>query len=105
MEVIWDVFCTSQIAKEQGLEVLPEHDPIRDQSWYVNKKLRQRLFEEYGVKTCTVIQFLGDAIILPAGALHQVMYIKFKAYKINYFLPKTWIHLCSVTFYFIISIC
>ncbi|XP_032551364.1 probable JmjC domain-containing histone demethylation protein 2C isoform X5 [Chiroxiphia lanceolata] len=61
-----------KIAKEQGLEVLPEHDPIRDQSWYVNRKLRQRLFEEYGVKTCTVIQFLGDAIILPAGALHQV---------------------------------
>ncbi|XP_042718608.1 probable JmjC domain-containing histone demethylation protein 2C isoform X1 [Lagopus leucura] len=61
-----------KIAKEQGLEVLPEHDPIRDQSWYVNKKLRQRLLEEYGVKTCTVIQFLGDAIILPAGALHQV---------------------------------
>ncbi|XP_038599454.1 probable JmjC domain-containing histone demethylation protein 2C isoform X1 [Tachyglossus aculeatus] len=61
-----------KIAKEQGLEVLPEHDPIRDQSWYVNKKLRQRLFEEYGVKTCTLVQFLGDAIILPAGALHQV---------------------------------
>nr|XP_048712966.1 probable JmjC domain-containing histone demethylation protein 2C isoform X5 [Caretta caretta] len=61
-----------KIAKEQGLEVLPEHDPIRDQSWYVNKKLRQRLLEEYGVKTCTIIQFLGDAVILPAGALHQV---------------------------------
>lgn len=61
-----------QISKEQGLEVLPEHDPIRDQSWYVNKKLRQRLFEEYGVRTCTLIQFLGDAIVLPAGALHQV---------------------------------
>ncbi|NXY42806.1 JHD2C protein, partial [Ceuthmochares aereus] len=66
------IFLYLQIAKEQGLEVLPEHDPIRDQSWYVNKKLRQRLLEEYGVKTCTVIQFLGDAIILPAGALHQV---------------------------------
>ncbi|KAJ6661557.1 hypothetical protein lerEdw1_013796 [Lerista edwardsae] len=61
-----------KIAKEQGLDVLPEHDPIRDQSWYVNKKLRQRLFEDYGVKTCTLIQFLGDAIVLPAGALHQV---------------------------------
>ncbi|XP_060097096.1 probable JmjC domain-containing histone demethylation protein 2C isoform X1 [Heteronotia binoei] len=61
-----------KIAKEQGLDVLPEHDPIRDQSWYINKKLRQRLFEEYGVKTCTLIQFLGDAIVLPAGALHQV---------------------------------
>ncbi|XP_013012177.2 probable JmjC domain-containing histone demethylation protein 2C isoform X2 [Cavia porcellus] len=61
-----------KISKEQGLEVLPEHDPIRDQSWYVNRKLRQRLLEEYGVRTCTLIQFLGDAIILPAGALHQV---------------------------------
>ncbi|XP_003783674.1 probable JmjC domain-containing histone demethylation protein 2C isoform X4 [Otolemur garnettii] len=61
-----------KISKEQGLEVLPEHDPIRDQSWYVNKQLRQRLLEEYGVRTCTVIQFLGDAIVLPAGALHQV---------------------------------
>ncbi|XP_055446359.1 probable JmjC domain-containing histone demethylation protein 2C isoform X5 [Bubalus kerabau] len=60
-----------KISKEQGLEVLPEHDPIRDQSWYVNKKLRQRLLEEYGVKTCTLVQFLGDAIVLPAGALHQ----------------------------------
>jgi len=72
-------FLYLQIAKEQGLEVLPEHDPIRDQSWYVNKKLRQRLLEEYGVKTCTVIQFLGDAIILPAGALHQVKYSCSKA--------------------------
>ncbi|KAI1231648.1 putative JmjC domain-containing histone demethylation protein 2C, partial [Lamprotornis superbus] len=70
-----------KIAKEQGLEVLPEHDPIRDQSWYVNKKLRQRLLEEYGVKTCTVIQFLGDAIILPAGALHQVKNILYHAVK------------------------
>ncbi|XP_075390372.1 putative JmjC domain-containing histone demethylation protein 2C isoform X5 [Tenrec ecaudatus] len=61
-----------KISKEQGLEVLPEHDPIRDQSWYVNKKLRQRLLEEYGVRTFTLIQFLGDAIVLPAGALHQV---------------------------------
>ncbi|XP_065778494.1 probable JmjC domain-containing histone demethylation protein 2C isoform X5 [Muntiacus reevesi] len=61
-----------KISKEQGLEVLPEHDPIRDQSWYVNRKLRQRLLEEYGVKTCTLVQFLGDAIVLPAGALHQV---------------------------------
>ncbi|XP_074856286.1 putative JmjC domain-containing histone demethylation protein 2C isoform X2 [Carettochelys insculpta] len=61
-----------KIAKEQGLEVSPEHDPIRDQSWYMNKKLRQRLLEEHGVKTYTIVQFLGDAIVLPAGALHQV---------------------------------
>nr|XP_014344947.1 PREDICTED: probable JmjC domain-containing histone demethylation protein 2C isoform X3 [Latimeria chalumnae] len=61
-----------KVAKEQGLDVPPEHDPIRDQSWYLNKKLRERLLEEYGVKTLTVVQFLGDAVILPAGTLHQV---------------------------------
>uniref|UniRef100_A0ABI7YEX4 JmjC domain-containing protein n=1 Tax=Felis catus TaxID=9685 RepID=A0ABI7YEX4_FELCA len=70
-----------KISKEQGLEVLPEHDPIRDQSWYVNRKLRQRLLEEYGVRTCTLIQFLGDAIVLPAGALHQVKNILYHAVK------------------------
>lgn len=61
-----------QVSKEQGLEVLPEHDPVRDQGWYVNRRLRQRLLEEYGVRACTLVQFLGDAIVLPAGTLHQV---------------------------------
>ncbi|KAM8924254.1 putative JmjC domain-containing histone demethylation protein 2C isoform 2-T2 [Pelodytes ibericus] len=59
-------------AKEQCLEILPDHDPIRDQNWYLNKKLRQSLLEDYGVKSYTLVQFLGDAIILPAGAIYQV---------------------------------
>lgn len=62
----------SQAAKEQCLEILPDHDPIRDQNWYLNKKLRQSLLEDYGVKSHTLVQFLGDAIILPAGAIYQV---------------------------------
>lgn len=67
----------------------------------MNKKLRQRLFEEYGVKTCTVIQFLGDAIILPAGALHQVMYLRLKTYEINNFFPKTSV-LSYIFFFFLL---
>ncbi|OCT71510.1 probable JmjC domain-containing histone demethylation protein 2C isoform X2 [Xenopus laevis] len=59
-------------AKEQCLEILPDHDPIRDQNWYLSKKLRQSLLEDYGVKSYTLVQFLGDAIILPAGAIYQV---------------------------------
>ncbi|KAM4636089.1 putative JmjC domain-containing histone demethylation protein 2C isoform 2-T2 [Discoglossus pictus] len=59
-------------AKEQCLEILPDHDPIRDQNWYLNKKLRQSLLDDYGVKSYTLIQFLGDAVILPAGAIYQV---------------------------------
>ncbi|XP_075697251.1 putative JmjC domain-containing histone demethylation protein 2C isoform X4 [Rhinoderma darwinii] len=59
-------------AKEQCLEILPDHDPIRDQNWYLNKKLRQSLLEDYGVTSHTLLQFLGDAVILPAGAIYQV---------------------------------
>ncbi|XP_018082816.1 probable JmjC domain-containing histone demethylation protein 2C isoform X2 [Xenopus laevis] len=59
-------------AKEQCLEILPDHDPIRDQNWYLSKKLRQSLLEDYGVKSHSLVQFLGDAIILPAGAIYQV---------------------------------
>ncbi|XP_072279220.1 probable JmjC domain-containing histone demethylation protein 2C isoform X2 [Pyxicephalus adspersus] len=59
-------------AKEQCLEILPDHDPIRDQNWYLNKKLRLSLLEDYGVKSHTLVQFLGDAVILPAGAIYQV---------------------------------
>ncbi|XP_075072431.1 putative JmjC domain-containing histone demethylation protein 2C isoform X2 [Mixophyes fleayi] len=59
-------------AKEQCLEILPDHDPIRDQNWYLNKKLRQSLLDDYGVKSHALVQFLGDGIILPAGAIYQV---------------------------------
>ncbi|KAM4703370.1 putative JmjC domain-containing histone demethylation protein 2C isoform 1-T2 [Rhinophrynus dorsalis] len=59
-------------AKEQCLEILPDHDPIRDQNWYLNRKLRQSLLEDYGVKSYSLVQFLGDAVILPAGAIYQV---------------------------------
>ncbi|XP_068111236.1 probable JmjC domain-containing histone demethylation protein 2C isoform X3 [Hyperolius riggenbachi] len=59
-------------AKEQCLEILPDHDPIRDQNWYLTKKLRQSLLEDYAVKSHTLVQFLGDAVILPAGAIYQV---------------------------------
>ncbi|XP_053548240.1 probable JmjC domain-containing histone demethylation protein 2C isoform X2 [Bombina bombina] len=59
-------------AKEQCLEILPDHDPIRDQNWYLSKKLRQSLLDDYGVKSYAIVQFLGDAIILPAGAIYQV---------------------------------
>ncbi|XP_043912400.1 probable JmjC domain-containing histone demethylation protein 2C isoform X1 [Protopterus annectens] len=61
-----------KVAKEEGLEMPSEHDPLRDQSWYLNKKLRQRLLEDCGVKCVTALQFLGDSIILPAGTPYQI---------------------------------
>ena len=49
-----------------------DHDPIREPGWYLSRKLRQRLLEEHGVQGWTVVQFLGDSVLIPAGAMHQV---------------------------------
>lgn len=51
-----------------------EADPLREGSWYLSPKLRQRLLEEHGVESRTLLQFYGDTVIIPAGALHQVLH-------------------------------
>ncbi|MGH0152575.1 UNVERIFIED_CONTAM: hypothetical protein FKN15_023673 [Acipenser sinensis] len=85
-------------AKEQGLEVPQEHDPIRDQNWYLTRKLRQRLFEEHGVQGWTVVQFLGDSVIIPAGAIHQVQNLHSCVQVINDFVsPEHVVHSFHLT--------
>uniref|UniRef100_A0A8C5KZ00 Lysine-specific demethylase n=1 Tax=Jaculus jaculus TaxID=51337 RepID=A0A8C5KZ00_JACJA len=66
-ELPWDI-----VGEEQGQENPPDHDPIHDQSWYLDQSLRKRLYEEYGVQGWAIVQFLGDAVFIPAGAPHQV---------------------------------
>lgn len=61
-----------QVGEEQGQENPPDHDPIHDQSWYLDQTLRKRLYDEYGVQGWAIVQFLGDAVFIPAGAPHQV---------------------------------
>uniref|UniRef100_A0A673FG68 Lysine-specific demethylase n=1 Tax=Sinocyclocheilus rhinocerous TaxID=307959 RepID=A0A673FG68_9TELE len=61
-----------KVGEEQGQENPPDHDPIHDQSWYLDQTLRRRLYEEYGVQGWSIVQFLGDAVFIPAGAPHQV---------------------------------
>ncbi|XP_036825495.1 lysine-specific demethylase 3B isoform X1 [Oncorhynchus mykiss] len=61
-----------KVGEEQGQENPPDHDPIHDQSWYLDGVLRRRLYEEYGVQGWAIVQFLGDAVFIPAGAPHQV---------------------------------
>nr|XP_044988303.1 lysine-specific demethylase 3B isoform X3 [Jaculus jaculus] len=61
-----------KVGEEQGQENPPDHDPIHDQSWYLDQSLRKRLYEEYGVQGWAIVQFLGDAVFIPAGAPHQV---------------------------------
>ncbi|KAM6269577.1 lysine-specific demethylase 3A isoform 2-T2 [Porphyrio hochstetteri] len=61
-----------KVAEEQGQENPVDHDPIHDQSWYLDRALRKRLHQEYGVQGWAIVQFLGDVVFIPAGAPHQV---------------------------------
>ncbi|XP_037092203.1 LOW QUALITY PROTEIN: lysine-specific demethylase 3A-like [Pollicipes pollicipes] len=62
----------NKIAIERGDQLEPHHDPIHDQSWYLDGPLRCRLYEEYGVEGYPIVQCAGDAVFIPAGAPHQV---------------------------------
>ncbi|XP_055792567.1 probable JmjC domain-containing histone demethylation protein 2C [Salvelinus fontinalis] len=75
-----------KVAKEQGVEILAEHDPIREPGWYLSRKLRQRLWEEHEVQGLTVVQFLGDSVLIPAGAVHQVQNLHSCVQVINDFV-------------------
>uniref|UniRef100_A0A8C4X326 Probable JmjC domain-containing histone demethylation protein 2C n=1 Tax=Erpetoichthys calabaricus TaxID=27687 RepID=A0A8C4X326_ERPCA len=87
-----------KVAKEQGIEIPHENDPVRDQNWYLTRKLRQRLLEEHGVRGWTIVQFLGDCILVPAGALHQVQNLHSCVQVINDFVsPEHVVHSFHLT--------
>ena len=73
----------SQVALERGERLEPHHDPIHDQSWYLDGELRKRLYKDYGVAGYAILQCLGDTVFIPAGAPHQVprFYKKWFLYK------------------------
>ncbi|KAK2163692.1 hypothetical protein LSH36_75g09017 [Paralvinella palmiformis] len=62
----------NKVGKERGEEIEAHHDPIHDQSWYLDEELREHLLKEYGVQGYTIVQCFGDAVFIPAGAPHQV---------------------------------
>lgn len=62
----------NKVAAERGEHVEPYHDPIHDQSWYLDNALRARLRREYCVNGFAIVQCAGDALFIPAGAPHQV---------------------------------
>ena len=67
----------NKVAKERGETIEPHHDPIHDQSWYLDEMLRKRLLEEYNVTGYTIVQCMGDAVFIPAGAPHQVTILSY----------------------------
>ncbi|XP_050437572.1 lysine-specific demethylase 3A-B [Adelges cooleyi] len=62
----------NKVSIEQGIYPKKHHDPIHDQSHYLDANLRERLFRDYGVKGYPIVQCYGDAVFIPAGAPHQV---------------------------------
>lgn len=62
----------NKVAIERGERLEADHDPIHDQSWYLDGPLRERLYKEYSVEGYPIVQCLGDAVFVPAGAPHQV---------------------------------
>ncbi|KAI8384472.1 uncharacterized protein BYT42DRAFT_562644 [Radiomyces spectabilis] len=77
---VWDIFpyealpklqtFVQKLAVEQGFKNIGH--PIHSQWIYLNDQLRQRLFEEYSVKSWRLYQNPGDAVFIPAGCAHQV---------------------------------
>lgn len=69
----------NKVAIERGERLEPSHDAIHDQSWYLDSKLRERLYKEYGVEGYPIAQCLGDAVFIP-GIYHYLDSITFFSY-------------------------
>ncbi|XP_074599516.1 lysine demethylase 3 isoform X2 [Brevipalpus obovatus] len=72
----------------------PHQDMIHDQSWYLSRELRERLRSEYGVEGYAIVQCLGDAIFIPAGAPHQVRNLNSCIKVANDFVSPENVHHC-----------
>ncbi|XP_031695463.1 probable JmjC domain-containing histone demethylation protein 2C, partial [Anarrhichthys ocellatus] len=90
---LWHIYLNKDMDKvreflhqEQGSDATADQDPIREQGSYLSRKQRQRLLDEHGVQGWTVVQFLGDSVLIPAGAMHQVQNLHSCVQVINDFV-------------------
>lgn len=75
-----------KLYKEQELDMSLEQDPVREQSTYLSRKQRQQLLDEHDVQGWTIVQFLGDSVLIPAGAMFQVQNLHSCVQVINDFV-------------------
>ncbi|CAM4684122.1 unnamed protein product [Lepidochelys olivacea] len=61
-----------KVCKAQGEDSVTQLDLNGHRSCYLDASLRRRLREECGVSGWTLLQFMGDAVLVPTGAPYQV---------------------------------
>uniref|UniRef100_UPI00398EC311 probable JmjC domain-containing histone demethylation protein 2C n=1 Tax=Pristiophorus japonicus TaxID=55135 RepID=UPI00398EC311 len=81
---LWHIYSTQdtariraflqKVAEEGDPEGLAGQDQISGQSRYLDQVLRRRLFEECGIQGRPVLQFTGDALLIPMATTYQVQY-------------------------------
>lgn len=72
---LWHIFSPSDAEKiRKFLDKKGEQgdDPIHDQSHYLDQESLDRLKKDHQVVAYSFVQYLGDAVFIPAGAPHQV---------------------------------
>ncbi len=99
---------------EETSEPLPiGSDPIHDLLTYLDADLRERLYYEYGVRGWAIVQCEGDAVFIPAGAVHQVCVlrvesrlgrIEWKLHASKYF-PSVSAHHCPDSLFLDTNLC
>ncbi|XP_039063395.1 lysine-specific demethylase JMJ25-like isoform X2 [Hibiscus syriacus] len=83
---VWDIFRKQDVPKI--IEYLEKHKkefrhienlpvtsvihPIHDQTLFLNERHKKQLKEEFDVEPWTFVQYLGEAVFIPAGCPHQV---------------------------------
>lgn len=51
-------------------------DPIHSQNIFLTRELLARLEQTCGIKPYTIKQYMGDAVLIPAGCAHQVGFLR-----------------------------
>ncbi|GMI98458.1 hypothetical protein HRI_003515100 [Hibiscus trionum] len=83
---VWDIFRKQDVPKiieylekhkkefrhVENLPVTSVIHPIHDQILFLNERHKKQLKEEFDVEPWTFVQYLGEAVFIPAGCPHQV---------------------------------